>query len=57
MPHIVVTVRFTGIVKEGPTGALRLRDPKLVHIRSDKSPAEADTLDAIDQAYLRQRMA
>ncbi len=57
LPHIVVTVRFTGIVKEGPTGALRLRDPKLVHIRSDKSPAEADTLDAIDQAYLRQRMA
>ena len=57
LPHIVATIRFTGITKEMPSGNLRLRDPKLVHIRSDKGPAEANTLDDIEQAYLRQRMA
>lgn len=56
-PHIVVTVRFEGIVKDGPADELKLRDPKLVAIRSDKHPGEIDgTLD-IEQLFVRQRMA
>jgi len=55
-PGIVVTVRFEGITKDGPTGRLSLRDPKLVSIRSDKSAGEADLVTAIDELYLRQRV-
>src|SRR5690606_28679187 len=29
-PHVVVTVRFEGIVKDNTSGDLKLRDPKLV---------------------------
>lgn len=56
-PHIVVTVRFEGIVKDGPTGELKLRDPKLVAIRSDKHPGEIDGTMDIEQLFVRQRMA
>lgn len=55
-PHIVVTVKFEGITRDGATGDLKLRDPKLVTIRSDKSAHEADTVDAIREIYLRQRV-
>ncbi|NVB41353.1 hypothetical protein G6O69_26180 [Pseudenhygromyxa sp. WMMC2535] len=55
-PHIVVTVRFEGIVKDTATGDLKLRDPKLVTIRSDKHAGEADLVSAIEQLYLQQRM-
>jgi DNA ligase-1 len=55
-PHIVVTVRFEGIVKDNVTGELKLRDPKLVHIRSDKSALGADTVKDIEELWIRQRM-
>jgi DNA ligase-1 len=60
-PHLVATVRFEGIVKEGVTGKdgggeLKLRDPKIVHLRSDKTAREADTVKAIEEEWLRQRM-
>lgn len=55
-PHIVVTVKFEGITREQGTGELSLRDPKLAVIRSDKSAFEADTVGAIEEIYLRQRV-
>ena len=55
-PHIVVTVRFEGIVKDSEHGTLKLRDPKLMVIRSDKHAGEADSIDAIEKIWLRQRM-
>jgi DNA ligase-1 len=55
-PHIVATVRFEGIVRETGTGRLRLRDPKLAALRADKEPYEADTVQAIEELHLRQRV-
>jgi DNA ligase-1 len=55
-PAIVVTVKFEGIVRDGKDGDLRLRDPKIALIRSDKSAFEADDVQEIDQLYLDQRM-
>ncbi len=55
-PAIVATVKFSGITVDRPTGKLALRDPKLVHLRSDKSPLEADTTTAIEKLHLKQRM-
>ncbi len=55
-PHIVVTVRFEGIIKDPQTGELKLRDPKLVHIRSDKGPGDADSVRDLEAVHLRQRM-
>lgn len=54
-PSIVVTVRFEGIVRDTTTGDLKMRDPKLVAIRSDKGPSECDSLKDIEELYLRQR--
>lgn len=56
VPSIVVTVRFEGIARELNTGKLSLRGPKLALIRSDKSASEADTVQAIEEIYLRQRV-
>ncbi len=56
LPHIVVTVRFEGIARDFATNKLSLRDPKLVTIRSDKSAHEADTVESIQEMYLRQRV-
>jgi DNA ligase 1 len=55
-PSIVVTVKFEGIARDQVTDALSLRDPKVAVIRSDKSATEADTVDAIQEIYLRQRV-
>jgi DNA ligase-1 len=55
-PHIVVTVRFEGLIREPVSGDLKLRDPKLVAIRSDKSAMEADTSATLEELYLRQRV-
>jgi DNA ligase-1 len=55
-PSIVVTVRFEGVIRESATGKLSLRDPKLVVIRSDKSPDEADTTSTIESLYLKQKV-
>lgn len=56
-PSIVVTVRFEGVARDQVTGAMSLRDPKLVVIRSDKSALEADTMSRIEEIYLRQRVS
>ena len=55
-PHLVITVRFEGITRDYQTQVLSLRDPKLVHIRSDKTPLEASTVDDIEEIFLRQRV-
>ena len=55
-PGIVVTVRFEGIVKDAVEGELKLRDPKAVMIRSDKSAIEANSLRDIEELWLRQRV-
>lgn len=55
-PHVVVTVRFEGIVKDSVTGTLKLRDPKLVAMRSDKHAGEVDKVSAIEELYFQQRM-
>lgn len=54
VPEIVVTVRFDGLVRDPASGRLRLRDPKLVAIRADKSAHEADTLAGLEKLYLKQ---
>jgi DNA ligase 1 len=54
-PHVVVTVRFEGIVKDNVSGELKLRDPKLVAIRSDKHAGEVDLVSAIEKLYVQQR--
>jgi len=56
LPHIVVTVRCEGITRDFSTDRLSLRDPKLCTIRSDKSPAEADSVQSLQEMYLRQRV-
>jgi len=55
-PHIVATVKFEGIIKDNLSGELKLRDPKMVAIRSDKTAAEADTLKSLEQIWLRHRV-
>ncbi|MCA9177732.1 MAG: hypothetical protein KDB14_24870 [Planctomycetales bacterium] len=55
-PSIVVTVKFEGIVRDQVTGALSLRDPKLAVIRSDKSADEADSVNMLQELYLKQRV-
>lgn len=55
-PSIVVTVKFEGITRDQVNGELSLRDPKLVVIRSDKQPHEADDTTAIEELALRQRV-
>jgi DNA ligase-1 len=55
-PHIVVTVKFEGIARDTTTGRLGLRSPKLAVIRSDKPASEADTVQTIEEIYLRQRV-
>ncbi len=54
VPHIVVTVRFAGVVREPASGRLSLRDPKLAVIRSDKSAHEADSVRDLENLYLQQ---
>ena len=56
VPHIVVTVKLSGIVRDPASGKLSLREPKLVMIRADKSAAEADSLQAIERLHLRQQV-
>lgn len=56
-PHIVVTVRFEGVVRDvKKSGELSLRDPKIVMIRADKAADEVDGTAAIEELYLRQRV-
>jgi DNA ligase-1 len=56
-PHIVVAVRYSGIVKDHATGRFSLRDPKLAFVRSDKSANDVDTTGSLEEAYIKQRIA
>jgi DNA ligase 1 len=56
-PHIVATVKFEGITRDNVTKRLSLRDPKIVHIRSDKAAHEADTARMIEELSVRERFA
>lgn len=55
-PHLVVTVRFEGTIRDPVSGAVKLRDPKLVAIRADKTPPEADTTKTLEEMHLRERV-
>ena len=55
-PAIVATVKFEGIARDHADGKLSLRSPRIVMIRSDKSAAESDTVDRIQEIWLRQRV-
>ncbi len=57
-PHIVVTVRFEGLVAPSEEGGLpHLRDPKIVAIRADKPVGECDTTRDLEDLMTRQRWA
>lgn len=53
-PHVVVTVRLEGLIRDPASGRLRLRDPKLAVIRADKAPHEIDSMTDLESLYLRQ---
>lgn len=55
-PHIVVTVKFEGVIKDSMTEEFKLRSPKLVQIRSDKTAAECDGVKDLERIWLRERM-
>jgi len=54
-PHVVVAVRFEGVIRDPASGRLTLRDPKLVATRADKAAHEADAVNAIEELYLKQK--
>jgi DNA ligase-1 len=56
VPQVVFEVAFEEIQKS-PTynSGYALRFPRLVRVRDDKSPDEADTLDRIEQLYINQK--
>jgi DNA ligase-1 len=56
LPAIVVTVRFEGVIRAERDARLTLRDPKLVLIRSDKSPWEVDDLAMLERLHIDQRI-
>jgi DNA ligase-1 len=55
-PNLVITVRFEGIIRDNVTGELSLRDPKMVAFRADKNASESDTIQAIEELFLSQRL-
>lgn len=55
VPFLVGTVKMSGVIKD-PAGKPRLRDPKLVALRPDKTPQEADTTLALEELFLRQNL-
>ncbi len=55
-PYIVVTVKFEGLLKDIDTGEFKLRDPKVIVIRSDKTAMEADSEKTLEEMYLRKRV-
>jgi DNA ligase 1 len=56
-PFLVAVIKFEGLLKEPVTGEIKLRGPKLVALRPDKGPQEANTLRDLEELYLRQRMS
>jgi DNA ligase-1 len=56
-PFLVAVIKFEGLLKEPVSGEIKLRGPKLVALRPDKGPQEANTLRDLEELYLRQRMS
>jgi DNA ligase-1 len=56
-PHLVVTIKCEGVVKDAVTKKLSLRDPKIVVLRSDKGAGEADTTQALEDLYRKERLS
>lgn len=55
-PEIVFEIKFEEIQKSTNYGSgYALRFPRLVSVRGDKSPEEAETIDRIESIYLSQR--
>jgi DNA ligase-1 len=54
-PSLVVTVRFEGVVRD-VDGKLALRDPKIIALRPDKSAAECDPAERIEEIHVRGRL-
>ena len=54
-PALVVTVVVQGIERDASEGTLSLRHPRIGTLRTDKSPAEANTLVDIETMYLDRR--
>jgi DNA ligase-1 len=51
-PVVVIEVAFNGIQKSGRhASGYALRFPRIVRIRTDKTPAEIDTIETIDRLY------
>jgi DNA ligase-1 len=55
-PYLVVSVRFEDVLKDTTTGELKLRGPKIVAVRSDKGPDEADTIGTLESLYVGERL-
>jgi DNA ligase-1 len=55
-PFLVVSVRFEDVLKDTTTGELKLRGPKIVAVRSDKGPDEADTIGTLESLYVGERL-
>jgi ATP-dependent DNA ligase I len=52
VPEVVVEIAFDRIMRSGRHGSgFALRFPRIVRIRDDKTPAEVDTLDAVEALF------
>jgi DNA ligase-1 len=58
-PQIVVTIKCEGIVRDATKQEFpySLRDPKIVVLRSDKPPQEADTTQSLEDLYKKERLS
>jgi DNA ligase-1 len=55
-PQIVLEVAFNNMMKsDRHESGYALRFPRILRIRSDKSPADIDTLDTVREIFERQR--
>jgi ATP-dependent DNA ligase I len=52
VPEVVVEIAFDQIMRSGRHGSgFALRFPRIVRVRDDKTPAEIDTLDAVESLF------
>ncbi len=56
-PHMVVTVKFEGVTKDGVTKKLSLRDPKIATLRPDKNASEASGVADLEALYRKERFS
>jgi DNA ligase 1 len=54
-PKIVLEVAFNNVMKSNRhQSGYALRFPRIVRLRPDKSPEEADTIETVEEIYRRQ---